>query len=127
MGRRSLASARLPRRPSLIAPRLRWPIRRRRHCTPLRIVQQDARTLAIHWADGVESRYDVRALRLACGCAQCVDEWSGEGRLDPAAVPADVHPLRIESVGRYAIQIAWSDGHASGIYPFRRLRELAES
>ena len=93
-------------------------------CTPARIAQQDARTLAIRWADGTESAYDVRALRLACACAQCVDEWSGEGRLDPAAVPDDVHPLRIEGVGRYAIQIVWSDGHASGIYPFRRLREL---
>jgi DUF971 family protein len=41
-------------------------------------------------------------------------------------VPDDVHPLRIEPVGRYAIQIAWSDGHGSGIYPFRRLRTLAE-
>jgi len=41
-------------------------------------------------------------------------------------VPADVHPLRIEPVGRYAIQIAWSDGHDTGIYPYRRLRELAE-
>jgi ATP-binding protein involved in chromosome partitioning len=94
--------------------------------TPARITQQDARTLAITWADGVVSAYDVRALRLACACAQCVDEWSGEGRLEPAAVPADVHPLRVEGVGRYALQIAWSDGHASGIYPFRRLRELAE-
>ena len=94
--------------------------------TPARIAQRDARTLAITWADGVESRYDVRALRLACACAQCVDEWSGEGRLDASAVPDDVRPLRIESVGRYAIQITWSDGHASGIYPFRRLRELAE-
>ena len=94
--------------------------------TPARIGQRDARTLAIAWADGVESLYDVRALRLACACAQCVDEWTGEGRLDPSRVPDDVHPLRIEGVGRYALQITWSDGHASGIYPFRRLRELAE-
>ena len=94
--------------------------------TPARIAQQDARTLAIEWADGQRSEYDVRALRLACACAQCVDEWSGEGRLDPARVPDDVHPLRIEAVGRYALQIEWSDGHAAGIYPYRRLRELAE-
>lgn len=93
--------------------------------TPARIAQKGPRTLSITWADGVESDYDVRALRLACACAQCVDEWSGAGRLDPAAVPEDVHPLRIEGVGRYALQISWSDGHASGIYPFRRLRELA--
>jgi ATP-binding protein involved in chromosome partitioning len=93
--------------------------------TPTKIAQKDERTLAITWADGVESELEVRALRLACACAQCVDEWSGEGRLDPAAVPADVHPLRIEGVGRYALQITWSDGHAAGIYPFRRLRELS--
>ncbi len=92
--------------------------------TPLRIFQKGERTLAIAWADGAESEFDVRALRLACGCARCVDEWTGEERLDPASVPEDVHPLRIEGVGRYALQIEWSDGHASGIYPFRRLREL---
>jgi DUF971 family protein len=53
-----------------------------------------------------------------------VDEWTGQGRLDPDSVPADVHPLKVEKVGRYAIQIRWSDGHESGIYPFRRLRDL---
>ena len=29
-------------------------------------------------------------------------------------------------MGRYAIGIDWSDGHNSGIYPFERLRELAD-
>ena len=95
--------------------------------TPTGIRQRAARELAIQWADGSTSEFDVRALRLACACAQCVDEWSGEGRLDPAHVPADVHPLRIEGVGRYALQIEWSDGHAAGIYPYRRLRELADA
>jgi len=27
-------------------------------------------------------------------------------------------------VGRYAVQIAWTDGHDSGIYTFEYLREL---
>jgi len=92
--------------------------------TPRSIGQKGPRTLAITWSDGHESEYDVRALRLACGCAECVDEWSGEGRLEDTAVPQDVAPVRIQPVGRYAIQIEWSDGHATGIYPFRRLREL---
>jgi ATP-binding protein involved in chromosome partitioning len=92
--------------------------------TPVAITQKGPRALAITWADGHESVFDVRALRLACGCARCVDEWTGEERLDPASVPEDVRPVRIEGVGRYAIQVEWSDGHASGIYPFRRLREL---
>ena len=96
-----------------------------RSVTPTRIAQQGPRELVIQWADGSESRFDVRALRLACACARCVDEWSGRAMLDPATVPTDVHPLKIRGVGRYAIQIDWSDGHDSGIYPFRRLRELA--
>jgi ATP-binding protein involved in chromosome partitioning len=92
--------------------------------TPTRIAQQGARALGIRWADGTESVFDVRELRLACACASCVDEWSGRALLDAARVPEDVRPLRIRNVGRYAIQIDWSDGHDAGIYPFRRLREL---
>ena len=92
--------------------------------TPTSIAQQGPRNLAITWNDGHQSVYDVRALRLACGCASCIDEWTGEERLDDAAVPLDVKPVKIQSVGRYAIQIDWSDGHTTGIYPFRRLREL---
>ena len=95
--------------------------------TPTKIEQRGARTLGIAWADGAESLLDVRELRLSCGCAHCVDEWTGAGRLDPGAVPADVYPVKIAGVGRYAIQIEWSDGHGSGIYPFRRLRELGDS
>lgn len=92
--------------------------------TPTRIAQHDARTLAIDWADGARSLYDVRALRLACACAECVDEWDGTPRLAANDVPADVAPVGIHAVGRYAIQIDWSDGHSTGIYPFARLRAL---
>jgi ATP-binding protein involved in chromosome partitioning len=95
--------------------------------TPTEIAQRGARALAIRWSDGGETVLDVRELRLACGCAECIDEWSGAGRLDPASVPEDVRPVRIQTVGRYAIQIEWSDGHGAGIYPFARLRELGAS
>jgi ATP-binding protein involved in chromosome partitioning len=95
--------------------------------TPTAITQAGPRALAITWADGVRHVYPVRDLRLACGCARCVDEWTGEERLEPGSVPEDVHPRRVEGVGRYALQIAWSDGHETGIYPFRRLRALGEA
>jgi len=94
--------------------------------TPSEIRQSGPSELTIRWGDGVESTYSVRALRLACACAVCVDEWTGEYKLDPAKVPQDIRPTRIESVGRYAIGIQWSDGHDTGIYPFDRLRELAD-
>ena len=80
--------------------------------------------LAITWSDGLESRYDVRSLRLACSCAHCVDEWSGAARLDPTGVPEDVQPRQLSPVGRYGLRIDWSDGHTTGIYTFRRRREL---
>jgi ATP-binding protein involved in chromosome partitioning len=94
--------------------------------TPSRIEQADPGTLAIAWADGVTSLFPVRALRLNCACAICVDEWTGASQLDPDTVPSDVQPLRLHSVGRYAIQIDWSDGHDTGIYTFERLRELTD-
>lgn len=93
---------------------------------PTLIQQHDPRTLAITWADGGQSLIDVRALRLACGCANCIDEWTGKPLLASENVATDIAPLGIHSVGRYAIQIEWSDGHNTGIYPFERLRGLAD-
>jgi DUF971 family protein len=49
---------------------------------------------------------------------------TGRPILDPARVPEDVYPLEIRYVGRYALHFAWSDGHATGIYPFELLRSI---
>jgi DUF971 family protein len=65
-------------------------------------------------------------LRRSCPCAGCIDEWTGEPRLDPASISADVRPQELRPVGRYAIQITWSDGHSSGLYTFDLLRKLGE-
>ena len=93
---------------------------------PVALRQDGPDALLVEWADGTRSRLPVRELRLACACATCVDEWTGEARLDPKGVPADVRPVRIRTVGRYGIQVEWSDGHTTGIYPFGRLRELGD-
>ncbi len=91
---------------------------------PPDIRQTGPKTLGITWDDGSESLYDVLELRLACPCANYIDEMTGAARLDPATVPADVKPLSVKSVGNYAISIRWSDGHDTGIYSFDRLKEL---
>ena len=62
---------------------------------PTKIEQHDPRTLAIAWADGAKSLIDVRALRLACGCANCIDEWSGKPLLEAGSIPADIAPRDI--------------------------------
>jgi DUF971 family protein len=61
-------------------------------------------------------------LRLACRCAHCEDEWTGERRLEAGAIPADIRLLQFAPVGRYGYQLSWSDGHGTGIYTFERLR-----
>ena len=80
--------------------------------------------LAIGWPDGTTQIVSQRDLRLSCRCAACQDEMTGRPLLDPAAVPLDVSPTRIWSVGNYAIGVAFSDGHNSGIYTFEALRRL---
>lgn len=83
--------------------------------------------IIIQWADGTDLEYDFRGLRLACACAKCIDENTGEKLLTPAMVPLDVKAMTIESVGQYAIRILWSDGHSTGIYPFPLLRHVGEA
>ena len=92
--------------------------------TPTHLRQSSLFELAVSWGDRHESLYPVRSLRLACQCADCVNEFTRAPVLDPASVPLDVRPTQIESVGRYGIRIVWSDGHETGIMTFRDLRAL---
>ena len=84
----------------------------------------DGDLLRIEWQDGSASEFQPRYLRLSCPCAGCVEEMTHRPLLDPARVPMDVHPLAIRYVGDYAIRFDWSDGHATGIYPWSYLREI---
>ena len=94
--------------------------------TPIGFLRHDPRTLSILWEDGHRDDFDVRDLRLACRCALCVEEMSGRKLLDPKTIRSDVSPRQIVSIGNYAIQFDWSDGHNSGIYSFNDLRALGE-
>ncbi len=93
--------------------------------TPVAFRQAGPTRLEIDWKDGHTSAYDVRGLRLACRCAQCIEEGTGRPLLVEEEVPADVRPVRLSPVGRYAVHIVWTDGHDSGYYTFDYLRELA--
>jgi ATP-binding protein involved in chromosome partitioning len=92
---------------------------------PVAIWQAGDRILGIRWADGETTFHGAYELRLACPCAGCVEEWSGEKLPSLDQVPADVRPVHIATVGRYALQPRWSDGHDTGIYSFRDLRDGA--
>ena len=80
--------------------------------------------LKIEWKDGSESVFPYFNLRDACPCATCVDELTGKKVLNPASIAEDIHIKKAEYVGHYGLRINWSDGHDTGIYAFRALREL---
>ena len=80
--------------------------------------------IIFHWPEGGSSKVSHRELRLSCQCALCVNELTGEKLIREERIPADIKPKEIFPLGNYAIGINWSDGHASGIYPYKSIREL---
>lgn len=100
--------------------------------TSLKIVDEQ---LQIAWSDGQVRRYTFRELRDNCPCAGCREHPASAPRpaADPLQLPVlsqtEARPLRVESmrpVGNYAYSIAFSDGHATGIFTFDLLRELGQ-
>lgn len=93
---------------------------------PREIKQEGDSALRITWADDCVCRYTAAELRRACPCAQCVNEWTGQRVLKPEVVSEELTIADLSIVGRYALNFRWSDGHETGIYSFRYLRELGE-
>ena len=94
--------------------------------SPKDIRQIDPTTLGISWTDGHEAVYSVRKIRQNCPCANCIDEWSGEKRLDPDSIPETIRPTNLKSVGLYAMQFFWNDGHEAGLYSHELMRSLCD-
>jgi DUF971 family protein len=82
--------------------------------------------LLVRWDDSKESKFAPRWLRARCPCAECVEEWSGNRLVGDAQVAEGVKPRGMQQVGRYAIQIQWSDQHSTGIYSWDYLLQLRD-
>ena len=95
----------------------------------------------ITWSDGHASHYDFVYLRDNCPCALCDDERKKKAAAPFAPVaggpasPAGMGPALpmfkpkagargAKAMGHYAIQIDFTDGHATGIYSFEYLRTI---
>jgi DUF971 family protein len=94
-------------------------------------LQQIGTDLAIKWEDGEESFIPLEKLRRECPCAGCQGERDVMGTLHRGPVQplsaASFQLKRWSTVGQYAIQPVWGDGHGSGIYSFEYLRRLAQT
>src|SRR5476649_408459 len=92
-------------------------------------IQQIGGELAIKWDGGGESFIPLEKLRRACPCAGCKGETDIMGNVykDPKQkLSAAAFQLKqITSVGGYAIQPVWADGHATGIFSFDYLKLVA--
>lgn len=87
--------------------------------------------LKIEWADGATTFATWRYVRANCPCASCLDD-----RAKPAdpfkvltaqeAAAGPPSPVAMKTVGHYAYQITWNDGHDTGIYTLDALRKLSE-
>ena len=79
------------------------------------------RVLRVTLSDGRSLDISADRLRTRCRCAIC-----SRARIDGTFVT--VEGIRIEQVtpiGQYGVNLAFSDGHVRGIFPFAYLAELA--
>jgi DUF971 family protein len=110
------------------------PLDPRRKAASVKIHVKSGAGVDIDWADGHTSHYDFFYLRENCPCATCNDEREKKEDFataiagpSAAALPMFKPKARAQSatqVGNYAIQITFSDGHATGIYSYEHLRTL---
>jgi len=104
-----------------------------RQVPPPRELRLDRRDgLHVVWSDGTESHYSLALLREHCPCAACAEKKREQARTAgtisltvlPSAPVASEAFTEARLVGNYALHIAWADGHTTGFYDFRYLREL---
>ncbi len=87
------------------------------------ILARGGTALRLAWRDGVSARLTAERLRLSCRCAWCTRDRA-QDRF-PRAFP-DIAVTKVDQMGGYAVHIAFSDGHARGIFPWTYLRDLAD-
>ncbi|MCB1061417.1 MAG: DUF971 domain-containing protein [Verrucomicrobiae bacterium] len=87
--------------------------------------------VAILWADGVEDYIQMDKLRALSPSAETAGERDLLGNLigggEPGRDFSGVTVTGFASIGGYAIQFNFSDGHRTGIYSFDYLRKIGEA
>lgn len=91
--------------------------------TPLELhLAPQGRALVVVWDRGVPSSIAAAALRQGCRCAACTATRAAGNAI---AAEENIAIAAVEAIGGYAVNIAFSDGHARGVYPWSLLRMLA--
>lgn len=95
---------------------------------PVQIKIFEKNSLLIKWSDNSETKIGLKYLRDECPCASCKGETVLLKTYRPAKpakeIPGMYRITDIQTVGGYAIQITWKDGHNTGIYTWEYLQQL---
>ena len=84
---------------------------------------REKRILQIEFSDDKQAQYSAEYLRLESPSAELKAHAASAGQ--PIGDKSAVQILAIEPVGHYAIRLVFDDGHNTGIYSWRYLRQLA--
>lgn len=94
--------------------------------TPSKIhYHKKARELELTYADGNSHRLAVEYLRVFSPSAEVRGHHPSQAVLQVGK--KDVGLKNIEPVGRYAVKLAFDDGHDSGLYSWEYLYELIQN
>jgi DUF971 family protein len=86
-------------------------------------LHQKSREMELTFSDGTHHRLSYEFLRVYSPSAEVRGHGPGQETLQTGK--RNVEILAIESVGNYAVQPVFSDGHDSGIYSWDLLYKLA--
>ncbi len=89
------------------------------------------RVVSITWSDGSQCDYPYAGLRAICPCVSCRGGHEHMGGPPDKTLlhTAKNDSLTLESVntvGSYAVQFEWGDGHSTGIYTWAYLHEACQ-
>ncbi|GLU32983.1 DUF971 domain-containing protein [Trinickia caryophylli] len=96
------------------------------HDTPVPtgvVVHAKSHVLELQYADGASYRIPFELLRVYSPSAEVRGHGPGQETLQTGK--RDVTIVSLEGVGNYALQPTFSDGHATGIYSWDLLYDLA--
>jgi prepilin-type processing-associated H-X9-DG protein len=81
----------------------------------------DRRHLRLGWSGGETMVLLAEEIRLACRCA-----WCARARIDGTFAEnfKDAAIQSVAPIGDYALNIAFADGHARGVFPWPYLRAI---
>lgn len=94
-------------------------------------IEKDENFLKIQWRKGADllppQRWTAEQLQNYCPCAHCVDEKTGQRRPTAQVATPSAKIKSVKMVGRYAVQMEFTQGCSTGIFDFDYLRSLPSS